>query len=150
MSSVVITGMKLDRPTRPTNLLLAVLLVIALAAVRINVTAAALVGILLVLMIVWRLDGLGAPIEVEAFDIDFDARVIRCVGPGAVVPFVEVLEPILVEGGEGSSVWRVRLSRASGDGKPLNYLLVTETAPLGPLSGTGIQVESVEYPPPVI
>ena len=90
---------------------------------------------------------LGAPIEVAAIDVDFGARVIRCVDPDTDIPFADVLEPILVVHGD---VWRVSLTRASGNGKKVVYLLVTETAPVGPLSGTGIQVEYVEGQPPII
>lgn len=150
MGRVVIMGLKHDRPSRPTNVLLAALLVLTLVTTRVSVPAAALLGVLLVLMIVWRLTGLGAPVEVASIDIDLDSRVIRCENPDVEIPFTDVIEPILVEHGEGSSVWRISLRCAGERRRPLAYLLVTETPPAGLLSAIGVRVECAEYPPPVI
>lgn len=150
MGRVVLMGLKQDRPSRPTNVLLAGLLAIALVTTRVSVPSAALLGVLLVLMIVWRLTGLGAPVEVASIDIDLDAQVIHCAHPDVEIPFADVLEPILVEHGEGSPVWTVSLSIAQEGQRPVVYRLVTETPPVGPLRGTGIRVESEERPLPVI
>ena len=150
MGQLTIEGLKTNRPSRPPHIVAAALFLAAIGLNRVSTLAAVLVAILAAAMLAWRLTGLGAPILVASLSVDLDARVMRLSDPDVVVPFDEIVEPVIVRHGEGTTVWRVRLQQATDGSRSQAYELVAERPPAAAIRASGLRVESVEAPPPVI
>ena len=146
---LTIEGLRDDRPERPAHLLIALLFLASLLTAPVSVPGALLLGALAILLLVWRLTGLGAPVRVAAMTVDLEAQVIRLTDPDIFIPFGEILEPVLIEPWKTNRTWRLVLRQLAGD-RSRGYLLVTDHSPEAIVHATGLRVEVVEYPPPVI
>lgn len=150
MGQLILEGLKDDRPSRPSHLVVAALFLAAIVLIPVSTFVALLVAVLAAVMLAWRLTGLGAPILVAGLSVDLDAKVIRLSDPDVIVPFDEVVEPVTVRHAEDTTIWRVTLRHETDGHRSQAYELVAMRSPAAVIRASGLRVESVEVSLPVI